>query len=282
MTLQLPPAWQSLGGSSGTGWHYYSDLIACPQRSHYRHVLNIVPATTSKPLVIGSLIHLALALYYKFKLPLVESFEAMWKSPDLPAAYRAEGEQADEIKAVCLRVLTGYAETYKDDHQRYEVLAVEEVAKTTLGGFPVSCRFDLVLRDKNSYRISIIDHKTTSAMTSEFSQGFSFDGQLLFLPICWNATLGKTYGPLAAIVINALVKTRVPQFSRMTYPVASGPKLEEFKRQFVKLVRGVKGKEPIKLGLYNGACRSPYICSYLPICENGWEIVQDEYRVEKP
>ena len=219
------------GGPTPWGWHRWNDLLQCPRKYNLVYNQDRLPHARSNALEFGGLIHECLALYYEEANAflaenddrradkLYDSFcrEPQWVAL-LNGVLDSGIESYMEVAEVVKRVMDAYLQQYpllKDSFLTHEVVAVEEYIEVPDGPFPFSTRADLVYRTAGG--LWIVDHKSSRAMTQELTGGWAINGQMI----------GLTYAILqhwpdehiAGIVINILVRTKIPQFRRVTFPL---------------------------------------------------------------
>lgn len=184
----------------------------------------------SNALEFGGLIHECLALYY-------EEIDAFMAETDDARADRLYAAFCDEPHWI--RLLTGIldsgVESYmgvaqdvkrlmdayigfypmlQDPFLQHEVVAVEEFVEVQ-GTFPFTSRIDLVYRTVGG--LWIVDHKSSRAMGQDLTSGWAINGQMLGL--AYAATHHWPDEPILGLIINVLVRTKTPQFKRVTLPL---------------------------------------------------------------
>ncbi len=140
----------------------------CPKRWAFKYLKGFTPPNNSNPLILGSAIHEAQALFYQGG-HIVEVFkyleELLKDSPWLIA-------KAHDMLA------TWYNKIGAKDKELKVPLAVEIEAPLTLpNGFQMSVRWDRVLLDKEDGEIAIIDTKTTSGGVNQVLQSYNYSDQ---------------------------------------------------------------------------------------------------------
>lgn len=138
------------------------DARACLRLDHYKYDLHLRPvADDTEPLTTGKISHVGLESWWKASALRLE--EAI-------AAIRAQA--GDEyIKARVEAMLVGYDMRWLSAMERYEVLAVEREFRTPLVNpetgrpsrtFDVAGKIDAIVRERNSDRVLLVEHKTAS------------------------------------------------------------------------------------------------------------------------
>lgn len=199
----------AVGGPTPWGIHRWRDLLRCPRRYYYRYEMRLIaPGSPSDAIEFGSLMHELLALYYRRESP-----------RDLITQIRDEGYKPDLVADV-IRVMRAYTEKYpkkKDPYykgvkykswiERY--IEVVPISKTRGG---LTTRVDVIYKPKGG--IVIVDHKTSNAMTSQLTSAYMFDPQMLGMAAGAMLDRKLRRHRVLRIEINAIVRTKVPQFTR--------------------------------------------------------------------
>jgi len=236
------------GGGGPTNWgsSFWGRAKACPYDGACTHRDGFEPART-KPLVIGILFHIAMAVWYR--------------SHDRGAALRVcqcildwcRGRLADG-SATWPAELWGFATAAQDlvvaylanwatssgrtlslpeiemiDPPPADVLFVEHpiYALPPSSKFPVSVRADVVFRvvDPADGQLCVVipDHKTTRHETPEWLEAWYQDDQLCSLFYVWKTVMEPAGWPqVRAIIVNSIEKPRSrndsPTFRRHVFP----------------------------------------------------------------
>lgn len=119
-------------------------------------------------------------------------------------------------------MLLGHAERWRDDFARYEVLAVEKsfalpvtnpASERASRYFDQAGVIDLVVRDRATGLVYVIDHKTSaSGMVADLLALLRFDFQASLYPDAWERISGERP---AGFIANVLVKRRAPKPPRV-------------------------------------------------------------------
>jgi RecB family exonuclease len=157
----------------------YSEIDAyrqCP----YKHYL-AYGERFSKPVAVDSTLgkgtawHEVLQIYYG----------ALKASYDFEHAYAVAAvriqEMPPEIQALLSWMLEGYVTVYPKDFLFWEIMAVEATIVAPLldengneTRFDLKAKIDLIVRDKRNDLVSVVDHKSTSALRDK---GFEWEEQ---------------------------------------------------------------------------------------------------------
>lgn len=146
-----------------------STFEQCPMQFKLQYI-DRVPQIENSFGQYGSFCHSLLEAYSKNEIPdfaLAEEYEKNYDShvtspwppfpKDMPTKYYDQGLQ--------------YFESFNGWGDQYEILSVEEKFTLNIGGYPFVGLADLVLKDKSTGDITVIDHKskTSSTMKKDLS-----------------------------------------------------------------------------------------------------------------
>ena len=154
----------------------------CRRRWHFGSLscMRLESKTPALPLYFGTAIHLALETFYNGEDP-VKAFISLWQNNlDEARGMNLPEENIvlmDEHMDLGVAMLEGYAEFAKEADSNWEILATElewELPLVESDGTPmvfefnnetvlpmVVGRFDLIVREKKSNHIMVVDHKTS-------------------------------------------------------------------------------------------------------------------------
>lgn len=175
-----------------------STLAACPRKGFLSYLLHLKPRRMQEPLSFGSAIHMGLETYYRHSVAIKNMLEAGGE-----AAAAVEDDFDEKVKRLALEAYVN--EIAKDRHmprriedeEQYKPRSVErgfnllnryfqecpidnelwcvekpewvELSFAILvGEFVFVGRIDLLVRDKRSGQLAIVDHKTTTALGINF------------------------------------------------------------------------------------------------------------------
>jgi hypothetical protein len=225
-------------GPSTRGWHHLQDVLVCPERYRLRHTAQPWEEEPDKaPFVKGELVHTGLAHLYVRKM-LADKFH---RDPVDPATYynsheaiavmaiKKAAERSDmwhEYAPLAQEALKHYREEWMPDDQ-WEVLYVEKELKAKVSdevrvfssaGWHMSSRTylytqraDLIVRDRDTDKVWIIDHKTTYRISPKTVRRYTLSGQFLGYSMLGRAMWGKKFG---GVKLNMVQLTNGFQFSR--------------------------------------------------------------------
>lgn len=204
------------GGPSERGWTVFSTFMTCPYKFKLRYRVGAPVEGSEAPTValeVGGLWHLLTANEYLAQL----------EEPAMEQGFLVDGLLARGVSAQVIseaqRLHAGYQNYYENDY--LTPLAVELIPTSDL---MATCRYDLIARAEGSQTVPdgvwIVEHKTASRLDRSTQEGWKNDGQILIQIAAWKrAKLDKKFGRLAGVIVNLVVKTKLPQFVRIVLPV---------------------------------------------------------------
>ncbi|KKM92263.1 hypothetical protein LCGC14_1220160 [marine sediment metagenome] len=222
----------TLTGGSGHGWSRSSTMQQCPHKYDQKYNKNkggwengIPP----KALQIGGCFHAFMALYYQREIDIDKGAtpdEAVVEPGVLCDALLDYGADPVLIGAAW-QYFEGYANYYEaQGHDWFKPLAVEYRAKDPNG--PDTCRYDLIAEVKDHPVVLpgtwIVEHKTASRLDKGVTEGWHLDGEIVGQCMIYKkARLAMKFGKLQGVIVNVIVKTKIPQFHRefVTPPMKS-------------------------------------------------------------
>jgi hypothetical protein len=191
-------------GPSTRGWHHLQDVLTCPERYRLRaHVQRWEDEPEKPAFAKGELLHLGLAHYYmykKYRDADRRGFLEDWLGPQEAMKRKAKAEGWEKYLPLVSRALKLYHEEYgRDTH--WEVVHVERELKVRVGkdatnpkGHLYTQRADLIVRDRDTGLIWIVDHKTTSKITARTANSFVLNGQFIGYRMLGQAFFGEKFG----------------------------------------------------------------------------------------
>jgi len=232
-------------GPSPRGWHRLQQAAECLQKYAWKYES---PAKEGEPdalkkspaLVKGSLIHLALAQHYAImRARQTEGDDPnSWCSPHEAVELIAKLEDNTEYIDPVLQTFDAYARCYngKIEEQSMKILAVEELFDSRIAGkYRLTGRADLIYEDLAG-RVYVVDHKTTSRLTSKHKQYYGVSGQLIGYAHMAREVYGDRF---AGMVLNLIQHGDSPKFERLTLP--RSPFLEQnFEQTVVDLEESIE------------------------------------------
>lgn len=181
-----------------------------------------------------------------------------------------------------LILLERYLERYGSDHQRYEVLAVEERIDFKVGGKDFCVKCDTVVRDKKYGQVYSLEHKTTKkSLTFNYWAQYNPNSQLC----AQTAGVRAKYGECAGVIVDAMslgFRKRAYKgeeagfhcdFGRMEFNINQS-QLDQWERSTIKTLEDIEADTASnRWAMHTGACQ---FCSYKAICEAAWDWEQDK------
>lgn len=167
----------------------------CRREYYYNVIDNLEPIKRSDPLVFGTVMHRALASYYRDGLYLPQAF--------LDKAY--EEFLSTELTELGEHMCRAYCLEYPNDN--WEVLGTELPIKADVPGTMVTLTgtLDLLIRDKDTGRVWAVDHKTYKTFPTQ--DQLSFDDQMTaYLYILSQEPYLSQFGRVRGALYNMLRK----------------------------------------------------------------------------
>ena len=272
-------------------WDYttISSFQTCRKKYYWEHIRNLRPRVKEAPLTFGITIHEALDEYYKHAdkekgvLCAVEKFKSIYKTP--------EGEELRTVENG-EKMLMWYFVKYKNEPFKVkgkpETGFVFFIGDVLFGG-----RLDLPVEWDG--QLWIMEHKTTTRLTSSYFDQFELDKQPTGYIIALEEFTGQK---CAGAIINAMepwndVKrvtsaTKQPEDHFLRKPLTRSTELKErFKYNIQAIVRDIKWCE--QHGEFQEAEKKEVCyyynrpCAYLQLCLYGENkrVIERDYTEEK-
>jgi hypothetical protein len=204
------------GGQSGNGWSKIGTFLQCPQKYAYTYLNRSEKKNnTINPLLIkGILVHTGLAQLYKRMQSVQNGGDPNeWYAPDVAMYMQCESETPlwFEHFDECKDIVDKYFAHWNCD---WKVIDVENAIQAKIGDSVYTGRCDLVIEDENGL-YWIVDHKTTTEITTEQQYFYSMSGQLIGYAYMGNLTYGEKF---AGIILNQIQYTNGMAFERIKLP----------------------------------------------------------------
>jgi hypothetical protein len=183
-------------GSSGEwGWHATELALRCPRLFAYTYRTGQKrEETSSPPLLKGSLVHQGLAHHYRRKQEVQQGGDPeTWATPEdaIDDCATKLGAHAPQYAALAKDTVARYAMHWANE--RLEVMAVEEVFGSEIGGWRYTQRLDLVVREADG-KVWIYDHKTTGRITRDVATRYTLSGQFIGMHNFGSRVYGDDFG----------------------------------------------------------------------------------------
>ena len=279
---QVRAVLQTINSSgSGFGVSYWSRWMGCPAKAHYAETSNI-KGKPKKALVLGSVAHGLLELYYKLAMKSVN--RALALNTTAVSFVDDAGDPADVKEDARLegeRIFRAYRLTYPPD-EFGTILAVERLYKDVGKAVickPFSFKPDMELNLSKaeakslfkSRRIKVdkgywlVDHKTDGGFPWS-DQAFMDAVQFAAYCMEWQEFFPDR--ELNGLLVNVLPKTKNPEFRTLVYPYPSKKKQEIAKNFLAQAQERRAGAYASGVAKANIAhCYTYGPCDYLPICD---------------
>jgi hypothetical protein len=195
-------------GPSRRGWHRLQLVLQCPRKYALYMARKENPEPTSSPALIkGTLLHTALAHRYALRCTWRPDPELL--SPLDAIEARAEAEPNAEVWKEHTGLVT---KTYLEYELRWaaeqwETVAVEKELQATIRdderdvGYLYTQRADLIVRNPATGLVYIVDHKTTSRLTSKVMRRYTLSGQFRGYNFFGRGLLGEKFG---GVILNMI------------------------------------------------------------------------------
>lgn len=218
-------------GPSPRGWHRLQLAAECLQK--YAWTYAIPPGErekqqeSSRPaLVRGKLAHLAQAQHYAIMRAEQRAARGepdspdAWCPPEVAVPLIAELEGGKEHVNHVMDTYNAYCNVFPYDYEKasMQIIAVEDLVSTHIGGYLLTGRLDLAYRDLSG-RVFVVDHKTTGRITKNHKTFYGMSGQLL----AYKRMAQETYGNVAGVKVNLLqlaTDKANAKFERVDLPVS--------------------------------------------------------------
>jgi len=257
-----------------------TQYIRCQRKFWWKFGENLDPDRPQWNLEKGKALHEGLALRASGKTA-AEALTAATQIID--KAYAAQkrkipGDEEDynESKDLILRMLPAYWQYWEDRGQIWVPLGIEVSGKVCLGYLEDALPVNLIFRiDKLASWLNqlwIVDYKSMGRLDPRDLLKYEMDMQFSLYVIGTSLVLKKR---VQGIIVDALVKTKVPQFAREMF-IRSDAELEEVQAEFVEWAREIRtaftrvrefGEDPRTVFKKNtNECFAYGTCPYRPLC----------------
>jgi hypothetical protein len=163
-----------------------STFMNCRRKYQYSYVLGLAPRKPSIPFLVGGLYHDALDRAYTSGAIDIDEEQIIARKACEKAskAQGLTGEESDKIwvqSTIVVGLLKGYEKQwFKQDIKRWEVIQAEGAFDVAMpGGWRYRGKTDLVVRDKKTKRVKLVEHKTTSRLDAGYVAKLPLDNQIL-------------------------------------------------------------------------------------------------------
>ena len=161
------------------------EFVSCQKRFEYKYVQGLEARTYQRPLEFGSIGHKFLELWYK-SLKDNTVYDAMAVAEQIKLARGFDGFDAYSLQQFETDVFTAcgmieaYIQHYKTDIENYEILLIEEMVnyETEINGIRLRGVPDLILKEKKSNFVWVVDHKFLAQITEGMVKKLPLDYQV--------------------------------------------------------------------------------------------------------
>jgi hypothetical protein len=191
-----------------------STFLNCRKKYQYSYVYGLAPRKPSIPFLVGGLFHEELDIAYT-EGEFDEDAARLRIRKACDKASRGEGltpEDSEKIymqQAIAMGAVKGYMEKYLvDDLKNWEVVEAEGSFKIAMpGGWTYHGKTDLVVKDKKTKKIKLIEHKTAGKLDAAYVAKLPLDNQII--GYAW--AKGKEGVKLDGVVYNVTKKPAIRQ-----------------------------------------------------------------------
>lgn len=171
---------------SSSGYHYYESYLDCPYKWYLKYYLGLKDKTLKKALFFGSLLHESLEVFWKSDRNIENAKERFLTFFEENASKLSENDSYDlpDMKDKGLKILELFPSFVEQEYpeSKFTFLEAEEGHILTLydkDGIEIkhSIRPDLVLLEKKSETVYVLDYKTTSFSKQSAFKAFASGDQ---------------------------------------------------------------------------------------------------------
>lgn len=161
-----------------------SCFLNCRKKFYWTYIRRLTPIKPSVPLLVGSLFHNGLELFYKNKLNIDDYREEVQKALDAQMINIKTDEESSRLwqqEAIVMGMLIGYVKRYKkQDKEKWNIIAPETEFsfKIPESRLLFSGKRDLLVSTKNKETV-LVEHKTTSKLDASYLSKLPLDNQIL-------------------------------------------------------------------------------------------------------
>lgn len=202
----------------------------------WRYVVGLSSAITPDYLTWGSAVHRGLELLYEGGRQLDDVIQLMREEGSLDGLMRLAEDGNFHTPEALREVLDRYIDTYSEDLLRYKIVATEGEVTTPINS-TVSWlgKHDLILREKETENVYILDHKTTGkkVTSSYYTDPFSHDDQMTSY---WWQGQEKYGDAFDGILINAIQTTTTIPYRHARFALVRDQwQLDEWRQRVMAL-----------------------------------------------
>lgn len=287
-----------------------STFLNCRKKYEFSYVYGLASRRPSIPFLVGGLFHDALDRCYSSKFELDVDAEFARAQKRCEEASQAPGLTAEEsdkiwIQAVTVKgLLSGYKKQWlAQDRQRWDVIEAEGSFDVEVpGGWRYRGKTDLVVRDKKTKAVKLVEHKTTSRLDAGYVAKLPLDNQILgyiwaknqeklgIREVVYNVSRKPSIRLKQSETLDAFAKRLVDEYllNTATYfyretLVFDPADVDRFREELFSFAKEIDRAEREKFYYQNTTqCTQYGVCPFMALCTNG---VSDEtlsmYRVKE-
>ena len=267
-------------GPSPKGWSRLATILQCPQKYAYTYLLpedqgGGKGAGNSPALIKGSLVHTGLAHHYRRMMADQQGEDrSQWYEPLMAMQFQAykEGEDWEEQLEASQDTVKAYISHY--GVEEFKIVAVEEMIYTNIGSHMVTGRADLIIQQRSTGKVWIVDHKTTSRISSAQVKYYGISGQLIGYEYMGRELFGEHWGGMLLNQIQHTKEGKPNKYNRVELPPAPN-----MLARYPKIVRDAearieelenRGVHDYPMAMHELTCFHRYgACRFVDMCRWG-------------
>jgi len=264
---------------SALGYHFINLYQDCPRKWYLKYILGIMPKKIGKALIFGKAWHKMAELFYTGKTNAAMLTELMqfYLRESYDEYKKEEDFQADMRR--CASLVELWYTKMSERIGEFDILMTERELRPALGGglFRMTIRPDAVLQHKDTKRVYIAEHKTTSYSLNGMVSSVEAEDQVS----AYSWGLLQAHPEFEAVFGGVLLdviyqKGKVTDFTQEVL-YRNRFAREDFELSMIGLFNEVTSKvaalqranlPPPILFPRNGSCCSRWPCEYEAICRN--------------
>lgn len=187
-----------------------TSFLNCRMKFYWQYICRLTPIKTSVPFLIGGLFHEGLELFYadKFKEKTFRKYIQKEIEKVMDAAETMEESEMLWLQeAIIMGMLKGYILRYaKQDKAQWKIIAPETdfVFNLNSSNFKYAGKRDLLVNSRKTKGLVLVEHKTTSILTSGYLSKLPLDNQILVY--CMSTKKDNKYNELPSTIIYNVIK----------------------------------------------------------------------------
>lgn len=191
-----------------------STFLNCRKKFYWQYIRRLTPIKPSTPLLVGSLFHDGLELFYGKGLDIEEYRLVVQKKLEEQMSLVSNDEESSRLwqqEALVMGMLTAYVKRYsKQDKEKWKVIAPETDFVFQIPGSPLKYagKRDLLVELKKDKSTVLVEHKTTGRLDAGYLAKLPLDNQILNYA---NSVLIETGKLPKHIVYNVIQKLAIRQ-----------------------------------------------------------------------